>query len=262
MKPRRYSVIVIPDNEDPNKNFSISRRVFWGLVLFLIVLIAGLAATVTYMTPRVLNYDQLNSKYLELVQERTQVQELYRDLERLKQLGTIVQRTLGTDQPGSMTLEKGASAAADSVVGFHISYIENIPSQMPVEGFVTQTLQRHTGSWLTNHYGIDIAVAEGEPVLAAASGQVVFSGWTPDLGNLVVIYHGDDYFTYYGHNQLNLVDRYQFVKRGEVIANVGDTGLSTGPHLHFEVWKEGQPMDPMIFFPEYSKTNVSTGSDG
>ncbi|MFQ6612987.1 MAG: M23 family metallopeptidase [Fidelibacterota bacterium] len=262
MKPRRYSIIVIPDNEGPNKNFSLSRKLLFTLIIFLILLIGGLTGTVIYMTPRTLNYDQLNSKYDELVRERTQVQELYRNLERLKQLGTIVQRTLGTDQPAVASAGEPIPSGVDSSAGFHISFIENIPSRMPVKGYVTQTLQLHTGSWLTNHYGIDIAVAEGGPVLAAASGQVVFSGWTPDLGNLVVIYHGDDYFTYYGHNQLNFVDRYQFVKRGEVIANVGDTGLSTGPHLHFEVWKDGQPLDPMIFFPEYSKTNVSTKNNG
>lgn len=133
---------------------------------------------------------------------------------------------------------------------------------MPVEGILTQKMVRHTGSWQKNHYGIDIAVAEGTPVLAAASGQVVFSGWTPDLGNLIVLYHGDDYFTYYGHNQLILVDRYQVIKRGYAIANAGDTGMSTGPHLHFEIWKDGEAVDPLQYFPQYLKINMSRENNG
>ena len=110
---------------------------------------------------------------------------------------------------------------------------------------------------IREHYGVDIAAPIGEPVMASASGQVVFSGWTTELGNLVIIYHGNEYFTYYGHNELILVKVYEKVKRGDVISTSGNSGISSGPHLHFEIWKDGEPVDPLLYFPELNKTDIS-----
>ena len=107
------------------------------------------------------------------------------------------------------------------------------------------------------HGGIDIVAKEGTPIKSASSGVVVFSGWTYELGNLIIIYHGGDYMTHYGHNQKNLVSRLNVVKRGDVIGYVGDTGISSGPHLHFEVWKGDSSIDPLIYFPMYLKKDLT-----
>ena len=107
------------------------------------------------------------------------------------------------------------------------------------------------------HGGIDIVAMEGTPIKSSASGVVVFSGWTPDLGNLVVIYHNNEYFTYYGHNELILVNSYEKVDRGDAIATSGNSGISSGPHLHFEIWKDGEPVDPLLYFPELNQSNIS-----
>jgi murein DD-endopeptidase MepM/ murein hydrolase activator NlpD len=154
------------------------------------------------------------------------------------------------------------SSVVDKSESFTISYIENIPSQAPVDGFLTQRMLDESHFWQKNHYGIDIAVIEGEPILAAASGRIIFSGWTYDLGNLIIIYHGDDYFTHYGHNQLNLFKNHGIVKRGDVIALAGSTGISSGPHLHFEIWKSGNVIDPLVFFPEYKERDISIEENG
>ncbi len=99
------------------------------------------------------------------------------------------------------------------------------------------------------HTGIDIAVAEGTPVRAAAGGIVTFSGWQEGFGLLVVIDHGNGYETYYGHLSKLLVSSGQSVSAGETIALSGNTGLSTGPHLHFEVRYLGSPVDPRPLLP-------------
>ena len=99
------------------------------------------------------------------------------------------------------------------------------------------------------HTGIDIAVPEGTPVRAAASGTVTFAGWHEGFGVLVVIDHGNGYESYYGHLSKLLVSEGQRVSAGDVIALSGNTGLSTGPHLHFEVRYLGTPVDPRPLLP-------------
>ncbi len=117
-------------------------------------------------------------------------------------------------------------------------------------------IQTHESDAKT-HYGIDIAVPIGSDILASASGQVVFAGYATELGNLIVIYHGNEYFTYYGHNKSIVVKPYQQVQSGDVIAKSGDTGESSGPHLHYEIWKEGEAVDPLSYFPALNQSNVS-----
>jgi len=100
------------------------------------------------------------------------------------------------------------------------------------------------------HGGIDIAAAgiNGTPVLAADSGVVVRSQWHPSFGNYVLINHGNGYATLYAHNSSNSVSANQVVVRGQVIGRVGSTGMSTGPHIHFEIHRNGNRIDPMIYF--------------
>ena len=101
----------------------------------------------------------------------------------------------------------------------------------------------------TNHRGIDIGVAWGRPILASAGGVVELSGWNGGYGNYIRIYHGNGYHTAYAHNSQNHVRVGDRVLQGEHIADVGSTGNSTGPHLHFEIWVNGTPVDPLPFFP-------------
>ncbi|MGQ9700608.1 MAG: peptidoglycan DD-metalloendopeptidase family protein [Candidatus Bipolaricaulaceae bacterium] len=99
------------------------------------------------------------------------------------------------------------------------------------------------------HTGIDLAVPEGTPVRAARAGTVTYSGWENGFGLLVVIDHGDGYETYYGHLSKLMVVVGQRVSAGEIVALSGNTGLSTGPHLHFEVRYHGSPVDPLLLLP-------------
>ena len=94
------------------------------------------------------------------------------------------------------------------------------------------------------HNGIDIGIPIGTPVKAADGGTVQFSGRMGTYGNLVIIDHGEGFTTYYGHNSQNLVSKGDKVHKGQTIAMSGNTGRSTGPHLHFEVRKFGAPVNP------------------
>ncbi len=94
------------------------------------------------------------------------------------------------------------------------------------------------------HEGMDFAGAKGSEVIAVANGVVVFAGYRDGYGQMVEISHGKDLRTRYGHHEEVLVHAGQSVKRGDVIALMGSSGRSTGPHVHFEVVKEGRPVNP------------------
>jgi len=97
------------------------------------------------------------------------------------------------------------------------------------------------------HSGLDIGADYGTTIHAADRGTVIFAGWYGGYGNAVIIDHGGNMTTLYAHSSELYVVEGQNVQRGQAIAAVGSTGLSTGPHLHFEVRQEGEPTDPMAF---------------
>lgn len=97
------------------------------------------------------------------------------------------------------------------------------------------------------HAGLDFAASYGSTIRAADSGTVIFAGWYGGYGKAVIIDHGDGITTLYGHTSELYVTEGQGVQRGQAIAAVGSSGLSTGPHLHFEVRRDGTPVDPASY---------------
>lgn len=97
------------------------------------------------------------------------------------------------------------------------------------------------------HLGVDFAGKEGSDVIAVASGIVTRSEPYKGYGRLIEIDHGEGYVTRYGHNKTNLIKVGDLVKKGQVIAKMGSTGRSTGPHVHFEVYKNGRSVDPASY---------------
>tara|TARA_B100000524_G_scaffold230636_1_gene122353 strand:+ start:496 stop:1362 length:867 start_codon:yes stop_codon:yes gene_type:complete len=122
--------------------------------------------------------------------------------------------------------------------------IENKMFVNPVKGQITQKFDP-----LNNHFALDILVDTGTPVKSILEGKVIFSEWSVDTGHVLIIDHGDNIISVYKHNSKVLKTQNNFVKAGEVIAYSGNQGtLSTGPHLHFELWKNGTPINPEPLF--------------
>jgi len=121
------------------------------------------------------------------------------------------------------------------------------PHGWPVKGWITSYFgvrkSPYTGQ-RKHHEGLDIAANTGMPIFATADGVVARVETSPGYGKMVVLDHGYGYRTRYAHNSKNLVKRGQRVSRGDKIAEVGNTGRSTGPHVHYEVLLDGVPIDP------------------
>jgi len=113
----------------------------------------------------------------------------------------------------------------------------------PIEGVISSSF-----SAKDQHYAVDIAVKADEPVRATLSGHVVFASYTPETGYVAIIQHSNNLLSLYKHCASIIKKVGSFVRGGEVIAFAGDTGeLSTGPHLHFELWYNGNPVNPMDY---------------
>ena len=123
-------------------------------------------------------------------------------------------------------------------------YAKNMPTLLPAEGVITTEFSRSKDFPFRSHLGIDIAGKRGSVVFAAGDGQVVFANWTYVWGNLIIIHHGDNIFSYYGHNDRLLTHDRAVVKKGDPVALLGNSGVSSGPHLHFEIWQDGVAIDP------------------
>jgi len=102
---------------------------------------------------------------------------------------------------------------------------------------------------LAFHHGIDIGAPTGTDVCAAKAGTVSFTGWHGGLGKTVIVDHGGGLETRYAHLSQILVSEGQGVSQGAVIGKVGNTGRSTGPHLHFEVRRDGEAVNPVDYYP-------------
>jgi len=134
-----------------------------------------------------------------------------------------------------------------------------LPSENPVPGAVLSRygfrVHPFTGK-STMHAGVDIPIWEGCPIRAAADGYVVHSGWVNGFGYCVIIDHQNNYRTLYGHNQRNLVSRGDRIKKGQIIANAGSSGLSTGTHVHYQVEYKNSAINPETFL----NLNIRTAS--
>ena len=125
------------------------------------------------------------------------------------------------------------------------------PSLLPINGWISSQFgyRRHPydGSYRL-HAGVDIVAEPGTPVRAPADGKVIYSGERSGYGKVVVIDHGYGIRTLFAHNSKLFTTSGKYVKRGDTVSEVGNTGRSTGPHLHYEIRKNGKPVNPITFF--------------
>lgn len=254
---KKFTILVIPDDDSETSSYSFSKIFIKIAIVFSLFTILSSIAIVVKTFPNISKFDSLNKKYNVLAKERIKVLELMESLEKLNQMDEFVRNSLGSELNFSEKPEIVDSALMLIPENHLISLSDNIPSLAPIEGFISKRMESVFSNVDNLHGGIDIVASEGTPIRATSSGVVVFSGWTYEMGNLIVIYHGDDYITHYGHNQQNIISRLDIVKKGDVIGYVGNTGISSGPHLHFEIWKGDKSIDPLIYFPEYQKKDLT-----
>lgn len=181
---------------------------------------------------------RLNNDKIALEAAQNQLQEDSENLEKLIQEKIAEQKRLAEQQAAR-------AKTASKIYGQDIqgTGIFKLPSDAPMSSPFGWRIHPILG-YRRFHSGLDFAANYGAVIRASDSGVVIFAGWYGGYGKAVIISHGKDISTLYGHTSELYVSEGQGVKRGQAIAAVGSTGLSTGPHLHFEVRRNGTPIDP------------------
>ena len=274
----RYDLLLVPrDDASQSRSVRFSPWQFYSLIGGAVLAIVAIVLLILIFTPvggfvPIENPELVNRYGKELISMNQRMTALMEELVELREYNVKLRRALGenvsladsnlvsqgaprrTNTEARPAVEPEQSGEGETVARSTRPMLRSVSSEpaepetnqivfpvmMPTTGYVTRGFDPGQ-----RHYGLDIAGKIGTPVCAATDGHVVFAGWTVDDGYKVILSHVGGFLTFYAHNQALLTSVGAFVKRGEPIALLGNTGeTSLGPHVHFEIWKEGVPVDP------------------
>ncbi|MCF7823559.1 MAG: M23 family metallopeptidase [Candidatus Marinimicrobia bacterium] len=262
MKHEKYTILILPDNEGSGRTLSVTARTVNFLKFLTIFVLAAIILFSAYFLPKALEFKELKRENDYLLGERQQVTGLLQNAKRIDEINHFIESTLGSHY-------EFQTIQGDSAVSFGedgtlnpfetMGLLEDLPTYLPIKGFVNAGFKVREGLFSQDHLGIDLSSIEDRVVKAAGRGYVIFSDWTYRYGNTIIIDHGNGYLSVYGHNEQNLVSQRQVVDRAEPIAIMGNTGISDGAHLHFEIWHNGVPLDPTYFMTELNEVTSPVG---
>jgi len=258
--PENTRIILVPDDERHSREYSLSRARMVGLLVLAGLLLAffvSLLAGLYLLAGQVREIPAMRSELEQARARVATVQELGREVEVTRALQERMLTLLGVESlPGVAAddvMAGGMISATDSTSGLErlaAMVMTPPPDRWPVRGYVTREYEAgDTQRGVLPHLGIDLTAPEESALHAAGPGRVVQVGWHESLGNFIEIQHGFGYVTVYGHCSRVVVEIGERVDRGKVVGYLGGTGQASAPHLHFEVWKDGEAMDPRQVIP-------------
>jgi murein DD-endopeptidase MepM/ murein hydrolase activator NlpD len=263
---KQMTFMVIP--HDGRK--TITRRVpYWVLGLVLVLLVGVISIVSIFLVQmgslyrKTLRVDALERRNQELERDHAKLTEIERQLAEIEKMGNDLMIMLGLEKspppldlselaelgsqlrsgPGEFEFPESEYRFTEDIANFlelQKSAERKIPSGLPFEGWISRRFS-------TDHPAIDIAGPLLSPIVATADGICTFSGWDERWGNYVEISHSEGIKTLYAHNSKNRVAKGDMITRGDIIAFLGSTGKSTGPHLHYEVSVDQENVDPLSF---------------
>jgi len=267
MKKRKknISILFISDNRKEPISLKLKLGVFKFIIvgiglIFLLIIVSGIYY---YSVLGILaDYDNMKEKSKQIEEYRKIVLRIVKKFESIENMDRQIRKLFGEEMDSEnetrndekegilKLLYNDVDFAFDegNDIGLNFEKYSTssryIPYTIPVEGFMTKKFQKNDVLTGESHTGIDIVAKEGSVIKSVADGVVVFSNWTYEGGNVIIIDHLNGFISFYKHNKRLLVGEKSFVRRGQPIALMGNSGVSSGTHLHFEIWENGKPVDP------------------
>ncbi|MBN2543190.1 peptidoglycan DD-metalloendopeptidase family protein [bacterium] len=288
MKNKHFNLIILTEDGSKPLSWRINKKVFYFLVSilgFLIVLVIGGAFFYGKLTQKALEASYLRKENQMLRKRENKIAEIEVEMAKLNEIRKHIERLIEIDDnytmrdlpthdyefqfgiksyPQALVAKEGEiliGKELDEWLKQRKAEKELMPTGLPASGLITARFGEMQG-FLSPHTGIDIALKEGTPVRATASGIVEYADWHSRYGNLITINHLNGYKTKYGHASEILVEVGQWIKNNQTICLSGNTGKSLGPHLHYEVQKNNMPIDPLKMETESSADSSSTAEKG
>ncbi len=263
-KSKYISFLIVTEDRNEPKSFRIHKgilRVASTILIGIAVLIIIGALTYWKAASLALDNNRLKEENFNLRKGLDQVEKIKEELGSVRKFENQIRSSLN----GYVSVDKADEEDSVDVksidfdklsVDKRMTIFNSIPAVQPVAGFIARGYDA-SPLMVAAHMGVDIAAPTGKAVVAPADGIVLFSGWTVEGGNMLIVNHGFGFLSVYKHNQRNLVNDLERISKGQVIALLGNTGkISSGPHLHYEVWKNGLPVNPLYYLTEKDKKNI------
>lgn len=262
MKKKYYTVQIIPEDSHEIKTLKISTAWFTFLKIFLVVLIIVLGFFIYNLgkiNRIVASYEKIRVMNAQLIKKDKNYEEMFSRLDSLwimeQRIQNIFETFIENDSNKTNSIIDRNRFAHTPSAKNNIDFdghgwktleeklrIEKIPDIIPVVGIVSKKFNKETG-----HSGIDLSAPAGNPVFATGTGTVQFASKKGELGNTIIIDHGNGYVTSYSHLMNIKTRKGSPVHKGDVIGSVGSTGTTSGPHLHYSITKDGVPQDPETY---------------
>jgi len=247
---RYYNIMIVPDGVENSYGIKLRAWVFKGIIIGVSVLAVALIlffAFYGHIISRAARTDRLARENEELKRYKYKLLLLEENMKETRKIVSKISSLAGVDfQIPELPPDSVLFATKDkpAVVAHSVVSPDGVPSGLPLEGYMTRGFSGEDEDF---HPGVDIAAEVGTPVLATASGKVVFAGTDSTYGLMIIIEHENGVSTVYGHNSELLVEVGQEVLAGGRIALSGNTGRSTAPHLHYEIRENNEPVNPLKY---------------
>jgi murein DD-endopeptidase MepM/ murein hydrolase activator NlpD len=260
-KRKGLTILIVPEGSTRSFRKKLSYTTLYAILAVVLIVIGGFVfmivnySRVYYVA---LQAEMLRRRNVKLEEQWKKITRIERDLLLIKRTDERIRRMLGagaTPPASAPMVSEGASTFEQAEASFEASssdepepdsaeaadnQLEKIPSIWPARGWTSRL-------WSQDHTAIDIAAATGTPIVSTTSGQVTRAGWDDRYGKIIEIENDQGFLTIYGHCSRLLAREGELVSKGDVIGFVGSTGLSSAPHLHYEIHFKGKPVDPMRY---------------
>jgi len=235
MKLSKYKILFISPFTDKSWQIEFTRFTFIASLSALAVSLILTLILLFMSSPIIKEYFRISAINNEIKQQQEIISNIDETIDEIALMKTYIDSIIGTEDSHNLN-EKN--------VRYMIT--NNIPSVKPAKGLISREYDIDT-----KHFGIDIVNEVSTPIFSIADGLVVFSDFSKDFGNFLIIDHQNGYLSHYYHNEDLFFNKGDKVLAGDIIAKMGNTGMSSGPHLHFEIWKDGTPINPNTFFEDF-----------